>query len=230
MHPNWATISSPSPCGVGCAQVKWNNLSVANGVKALDAYDASHPGANVYYGFSESSAVMINSLMGKPNDLSDHYYLLGTPKSSAAKGYSLPAGDYSNVDFVAVQGDSVVFGNGNGNTLARHLSGYDKLDLSHPTSVTIDPRTQARTLYFAAPPKRRASATTQASAVDPAGEDKDTTAAVSRREAPTRQLAERREAKEQLRQERKQEQAARIADRKAERQARRAERAERSAA
>jgi len=123
MHPNWATISSPSPCGVGCAEVRWNYLWVANGVKALDAYDASHPGANVYYGFSASSNIMIKSLMGKPNDMSDHYYLLGTPESSAERGFSLPTGDYSNVDFVAVQGDSVVFGNGNGNTFARHLSG-----------------------------------------------------------------------------------------------------------
>jgi len=221
------------PCGVGCAEVRWNYLWVANGVKALDAYDASHPGANVYYGFSASSNIMIKSLMGKPNDMSDHYYLLGTPQSSAERGFSLPTGDYSNVDFVAVQGDSVVFGNGNGNTFARHLSGYDKLDLALPTSVTIDPRTRARTLYFAAPaaPSRRlASATSQASAVEPAGEDLDTTSAVSRREARADQLAERRAAREQLRQERKQELAAQVADRKAERHARHAERAERSAA
>lgn len=153
-HPNYASITPLTPadkCGTTCERIAYDNWSVQSATKSFNSWWlAKGAGADTHWFYSESTDGYIKWAQTHPNDLADHIYLIGSPSTPGYtdNGYYLPAGDYSNVTFVVRQGDSVATNSG---SLSTHLSGYNNLNLNNYTSKTVDPRTGAAVLYFAAP-------------------------------------------------------------------------------
>ncbi|KRE27288.1 hypothetical protein ASG82_12705 [Mycobacterium sp. Soil538] len=164
IKPNYASIVPLSPeqkCSTGCLQIKYDNITVSSGTTALTTWiSANGVGSDTFWTFSESTDSAIEYLSTHTNDMSDHWYLLGSPSTPGNSNTStswrqLPVGDYSNVTFVVRQYDSVAdYPAGSANkarsnaSLSVHRSGYDKLDLTRPSATWVDPRTGATVLYF----------------------------------------------------------------------------------
>jgi hypothetical protein len=148
--PAYSTITPLNPADkcLLCTQIKYNNFTAQDAANQLAAWQfVNHLGPDTIWAYSLSSYGAVLYLRTHTNDLQDTYYLLGTPANTP----SLPTGDYSNVYFVAVQHDSVVFPDDPNASFTQHLTGYNGLDLTQPTSTTVDPRTGASTLFFASP-------------------------------------------------------------------------------
>ncbi len=173
VQPNYSSITPLAPadaCGLLCTQIKYNNLTVASAVSAINAWEAVNSGGvDTHWTFSLSTDGQIRSIATGVYDPTDTYYLLGSPSTPgySSNGYFLPTGDYSNVYFVVAQNDSVA-NPGPGSNLSCHVSCYNGIDLNAPTSSTVDPRTGAHVLYFAAPTtvRKTAAATTAPLAVE----------------------------------------------------------------
>lgn len=224
VKPDYSTITPLKPadvCDATCHYIKHDNISVQSGTRSLGAWLGEHgAGPDTVWTYSQSAASAMDYLSTHPNDLSDQWYLLGTPKSAARQGFSLPAGDYSNVTFVVVEGDRVATGKG---TWRAHVRGYDNLDLNNPKSSSVDPTTGATTLYFAAPTTTTRIRNSSREDTQWAGSETSLTSAAERqtlRQQRQEQRQERRESRQEARQERREE-------RREARQERRQERAER---
>ncbi|WP_163720520.1 hypothetical protein [Mycolicibacterium psychrotolerans] len=164
IKPNYASIVPLSPeqkCSTGCLQIKYDNITVSSGTKALTTWiGANGVGSDTIWTFSESTDSAIEYLSTHTNDMSDHWYLLGSPSTpgnfnTSTSWRQLPAGDYRNVTFVVRQYDSVAdYPAGSANqarsnaSLSVHRSGYDNLDLTRPSTTWVDPRTGVTVLYF----------------------------------------------------------------------------------
>jgi hypothetical protein len=155
-HPAYNTIT-PAVAGTGCplvscTHVTYDNVSVQSGTAAITTWETTNSaGPDYHWMFSESTDSAIKYLDTHPLDPQDTWYLLGSPSTPGYtnNGFFLPAtGQYSNVYFVVVAGDLVATGSG---TLTTHVHGYDHLDLTHPTTDTIDVLSGAHILYFAKP-------------------------------------------------------------------------------
>lgn len=168
IKPNYASIVPLSPeqkCSTGCLQITYDNITVSSGTKALTAWiGANGVGSDTFWTFSESTDSAIEYLGTHTNDMSDHWYLMGSPSTpgnfnTSASWRQLPAGDYSNVTFVVRQYDSVAdYPAGSANqarsnvSISVHRSGYDNLDLTRPSATWVDPRTRVTVLYFSTYP------------------------------------------------------------------------------
>jgi hypothetical protein len=164
VRPNYASITPLSPdqkCGTGCAQIKYDNINVTSGTQALTTWiTANGAGPDTFWTFSESTDSAIQYLSTHANDMSDHWFLLGSPSApgnynTTSSWMQLPAGDYSNVTFVVRQYDSVAdIPAGSANSaksnvsLGVHTSGYNNLNLTSPAATWVDPRTNATVLYY----------------------------------------------------------------------------------
>lgn len=190
VKPDYSTITPLKPadvCDDACHYIRHDNISVQSGTRNLDAWlDEYGTGPDTVWTYSQSSVSAMEYLSANPNDLSDQWYLLGTPE-----GFSLPSGDYSNVTFVVVEGDRVATGSG---TLRTHINGYDNLDLNNPSSSSVDPDTGATTLRF----DENSFAEKRAERRETATQRK-----AERREVAAEKRAERRETATQRRVERK---------------------------
>ena len=168
IKPDYAGIVPLSPeqnCGSTCVQITYDNITVSSGTTALARWiGANGAGSDTFWTFSESTDSAIEYLSTHTNDISDHWYLLGSPSTpgnsnTGPSWRQLPAGDYSNVTFVVLQYDSVAdrpAGSanqaGSNISISVHRNGYNKLDLTRPAATWVDPRTSATVLYFSTYP------------------------------------------------------------------------------
>lgn len=173
--PKWNTITyQGAKLCPPCTEIEYpfsgwlGQMPIASGVAALDTWVAQTSGDKVVLAYSKGTHSALGWVRENANDPVEEtvrFVLFGAPETPGnafpSQGYDnangLPAtGDFTNVTYIVRQYDKaadypadwwnlLAVANASQTT---HLQGYDKLNLSNPDAVWVDPKTGATTLYF----------------------------------------------------------------------------------